>query len=317
MTYVAFGTAQLFGLSPPAESRTLLGAAWDAGVRRFDTAPSYGGGRSEAELGEFLRDRDTGRDVELVSTKVGLAPAPGAALGGLRPVVVGVAKRALPGAVTRRMRRSVEASGRFDVEVVRTSVEQSLRRLDGRVDRLLLHEVQASDITDDLLELLTRFVSTGDAGQVGVATRNERTLPALERGGSLMTVAHVASGPLHDPPVLPAHVRTRVAHGLLGEGGSHLRRMNERLAGDPALAERWRAATDGTPWTGDDGLPRAMLGRAASLDVTDVIVSTTRAGRVAQSTVDAGRTRPLPDDVLGALDAIADSARAGVIDVRR
>ncbi len=75
------GTAHLFGLvADDAASRALLQQAWDAGVRRFDTAPSYGGGRTEGELGAFLAGRD---GVAVVATKVGLARrwAPAAAGG--------------------------------------------------------------------------------------------------------------------------------------------------------------------------------------------------------------------------------------------
>jgi aryl-alcohol dehydrogenase-like predicted oxidoreductase len=35
----------------------LMDAAWEAGIRRFDTADAYGGGRSETWIGEWIRDR--------------------------------------------------------------------------------------------------------------------------------------------------------------------------------------------------------------------------------------------------------------------
>jgi len=54
----------------------LLDAAWDAGVRWFDTAPHYGLGLSEQRLGAFLRTKP--RHEFTVSTKVGrlLVPNP-------------------------------------------------------------------------------------------------------------------------------------------------------------------------------------------------------------------------------------------------
>ena len=42
-------------------------AAWDAGIRYFDTAPFYGFGLSERRVGDFLRDKDG----YVLSTKVG------------------------------------------------------------------------------------------------------------------------------------------------------------------------------------------------------------------------------------------------------
>src|ERR1700753_2487125 len=50
-----------------------LRAALEAGIRRFDVAPSYGDGQAEALLGAALRDRedaDPGAGI-VVSTKVG------------------------------------------------------------------------------------------------------------------------------------------------------------------------------------------------------------------------------------------------------
>ena len=54
----------------------ILQAAWDAGVRYFDTAPHYGLGLSERRLGAFLATKPRGE--YLVSTKVGrlLRPNP-------------------------------------------------------------------------------------------------------------------------------------------------------------------------------------------------------------------------------------------------
>ncbi|MCB0184660.1 MAG: aldo/keto reductase, partial [Caldilineaceae bacterium] len=46
-----------------------LQAAWDAGVRYFDTAPFYGHGKSEHRVGQFLRQQP--RDQFVISTKVG------------------------------------------------------------------------------------------------------------------------------------------------------------------------------------------------------------------------------------------------------
>ena len=58
-----------------------MAAAWDAGIRTFDTAPHYGLGLSERRLGAALRGRP--RDTYTVSTKVGrlLVPNPGGGAG--------------------------------------------------------------------------------------------------------------------------------------------------------------------------------------------------------------------------------------------
>ncbi len=51
------------------DARATVDAAWDAGIRYFDTAPLYGHGASERRLGRALRTRS--RDDYLLSTKVG------------------------------------------------------------------------------------------------------------------------------------------------------------------------------------------------------------------------------------------------------
>ncbi|MBN9307686.1 aldo/keto reductase, partial [Devosia sp.] len=72
LSRIGFGGAPLGDLRrapSDAASRELLQAAWDAGIRYFDTAPFYGSGLSERRIGDFLRDRP--RDAYVLPTKVG------------------------------------------------------------------------------------------------------------------------------------------------------------------------------------------------------------------------------------------------------
>ena len=67
-----FGAAhlgELYTRVPEAEARETLDAAWEAGVRFYDTAPWYGRGLSEHRLGGFLRTRP--RKDFILNTKVG------------------------------------------------------------------------------------------------------------------------------------------------------------------------------------------------------------------------------------------------------
>ncbi|SDF65436.1 aldo/keto reductase [Klenkia brasiliensis] len=298
---VVAGTAHLFGLVEGDDaSRALLQEAWDAGVRRFDTAPSYGGGRTEAELGAFLAGRE---GVQVVATKVGLAPALGTRGGGRQ--LVRVARAVLPEAVTRRLRKASQerSRGRFDPAAVQESLAESLRRLGGRIDRYLLHEVQPAEVTPELVAVLRRAVQAGDVGAVGVATQVELTAAAVERGEGVLTVAQYAAGPL-DPPVhLPPTVTTRVGHGLLGAGGGALRQLGDRLREDPAAAQRWRAAVAGTGYDAEDGLARALLARRPE-GVDEVVLATSRPGRLAGA-VAAVAAGPAPQAVQDALAALA------------
>lgn len=67
-----FGAAhlgELYARVPEAESLKTLNAAWDSGVRYFDTAPWYGRGLSEHRLGGFLRTKP--RNEFQITTKAG------------------------------------------------------------------------------------------------------------------------------------------------------------------------------------------------------------------------------------------------------
>lgn len=69
---LGFGTAPLgnmFRNIPEEEAMATVDAAWDHGLRYFDTAPFYGAGLAEIRLGQALAKRQ--RDDYVLSTKVG------------------------------------------------------------------------------------------------------------------------------------------------------------------------------------------------------------------------------------------------------
>ncbi len=69
---IGFGTAPLgnmFRDIPEAEAQATVDAAWDQGVRYYDTAPFYGAGLAEIRLGQALARHK--RDDYVLSTKVG------------------------------------------------------------------------------------------------------------------------------------------------------------------------------------------------------------------------------------------------------
>ena len=71
-TELGFGAAplgNLFRAISEDAAQAILTAAWDAGLRYFDTAPLYGLGLSETRLNHFLRGKP--RDQYVLSSKVG------------------------------------------------------------------------------------------------------------------------------------------------------------------------------------------------------------------------------------------------------
>ena len=116
----------LFTAVDDAAAAATIDAAWDGGIRLFDTAPHYGLGLSERRLGAALRGRP--RDDYLISTKVGrlLLPAD-------PPYPPDTEGFAVPAAHLRRFD--------FTAGGVRKSLEESLGRLGlDRVDIALIHD---------------------------------------------------------------------------------------------------------------------------------------------------------------------------------
>ncbi|GAA5062938.1 aldo/keto reductase [Streptomyces similanensis] len=69
---LGFGTAPLgnmFRAIPDGDARATVEAAWEHGIRYYDTAPFYGAGLAEERLGKVLSTRP--RDSYVLSTKVG------------------------------------------------------------------------------------------------------------------------------------------------------------------------------------------------------------------------------------------------------
>ncbi|MEV5158784.1 aldo/keto reductase [Streptomyces sp. NPDC053728] len=133
ITELSFGAAaigNLFTEVDPEQAAAAVDAAWDEGVRYFDTAPHYGLGLSERRLGEVLRHRP--RDTYAVSTKAGrlLDPLPPAEAASRQGLSDGFA-------VPHTHRRRWDFSG----DGIRRSIEESLGRLGlDRIDVVYLHD---------------------------------------------------------------------------------------------------------------------------------------------------------------------------------
>src|SRR6185312_10633129 len=149
---LGFGCSAIMGRSGRRASLRALGEAWQAGITLYDTARSYGGGESEAILGEFLAGR---RDRAIISTKFGIVP--------VRPPlwkrVAKPAARALISvapfarAAVRKGAGPQFVEGQFSAGVLRESIHLSLRKLrTDYVDFLFLHNATAPVLEqDDLL----------------------------------------------------------------------------------------------------------------------------------------------------------------------
>jgi len=168
---MVFGAAPIGGLFAPVrddDADAALGAAWEAGIRAFDTAPHYGVGLSETRLGRFLAGRP--RDDFVVGTKVGRVLVPTT-----KPVDGAEAFYGTP-ALTRV--RDYSADG------VRRSLEGSLGRLGlDRVDLLLIHDPDEhwEQAVSEAYPALAALRSEGAVGAIGVGMNQAAMLERFVR----------------------------------------------------------------------------------------------------------------------------------------
>jgi D-threo-aldose 1-dehydrogenase len=159
---LVFGGAPIAGLYAPVSGEAAaatLQAAWDAGIRAFDTAPHYGVGLSERRLGDFLAGRPRAEFV--VSTKVGrrLVPATGSVDGAEQFYGTPALSRV----------RDYSAGGAL------RSLEDSLRRLRlDRADIALIHDPDdhMAEALDGAYPALARLRADGAVGAIGIGVNS-------------------------------------------------------------------------------------------------------------------------------------------------
>ncbi|MCS6780732.1 MAG: aldo/keto reductase [Geminicoccaceae bacterium] len=129
VTILGLGGAPLGDLYeriPDPRAWATVEAAWEAGIRLFDTAPLYGHGLSEHRMGEVLRSKP--RDAFVLSTKIGriLEPAEPAAID----------RGQWAGGLPFRWRFDYSADG------TKRALEDSLQRLGlSRIDIVFVHDL--------------------------------------------------------------------------------------------------------------------------------------------------------------------------------
>jgi D-threo-aldose 1-dehydrogenase len=193
---LVFGGAPIGNLYrevPDDIARATLEAAWDAGIRVFDTAPHYGLGLSESRIGEFLATRPPGE--ARITTKVG------------RLLV------ANPDSEPGR-----DLANGFDVPAdrirvfdpsetgIRASLDTSLRRLGvDRVDTLYLHDPDAYDLDRGLAEglpALERLRAEGLTTRIGIGTNSAEAAARAVRAADLDVVMIAGRYTLLEQPAL-------------------------------------------------------------------------------------------------------------------
>lgn len=167
---IGFGTGLLDVTVDPRGAANVIAAAYDAGLRYFDTARLYANGLAEGVIGQVLEGR---RDNVVITSKAGIIP--------IDISLWGKAKRKLLG-VGREPRFNA-----FSLEELRTSLDRTLKNLrTDYLDAWLLHEVKFEHVDQsDLIEYLGAEQKAGRIKKYGLATSAReseciaRTYPAL------------------------------------------------------------------------------------------------------------------------------------------
>lgn len=270
---LGFGGSSLGSRVDAAEGARALQEALDAGVTWVDLAPVYGAGRAEEIVGSVLRGR---RESAQICTKVGLRLAGGVG-GRLRTALMPVARRILgrngplQGAL-RRAAPKANAPLRLTPELLRTSIEESLRRLGtDRVEVYALHAVAPEEIRrEEIQRALEDIVASGKARAVAVASEAAAAAAALETGPPF-GVLQMAILPLGQPNVVLPQAQAQgmgcITHSILG---STLAKLVHRAEDDADFRARVCAAADlGNP---EAALARLLMDRAFALNPDGVVL---------------------------------------------
>jgi D-threo-aldose 1-dehydrogenase len=154
------GLGDMYHATSDSAAQATVDAAWDAGIRYFDTAPHYGTGLSEHRFGQALRRR--ARDGYTLSTKVGrlLVPDPSANIE--RPFV-----SSMP------FRRVID----YTADGARRSIEDSLQRMAiGHVDIVYVHDLSPDMLGDDFERCFRIAAGPGGAFEALVHAREEKLI---------------------------------------------------------------------------------------------------------------------------------------------
>lgn len=161
------GLGDMYHTTSDEAAHATVDAAWDAGIRYFDTAPHYGAGLSEHRFGQALRRRP--RADYTLSTKVGRLLAPHHP-GEIEAPFVG----ALP------FKRVID----YSAAGARRAVEDSLQRLAlGHIDIVYVHDLSPDMFGDVEFERHFRIAaSPGGAFEALVRMREEGMIKAWGLG---------------------------------------------------------------------------------------------------------------------------------------
>lgn len=208
---------ELPGPAGDATATVTIDAAYQAGIRYFDTAPRYGAGRSEQRFGTALAGRP--REEFLLSTKVG---------------------------------RTIDGTADFSADGIRRSLVESQERLGLSVDLVLLHDPGEhwQQAIEEAYPVLHQLRAERVIGAIGAAAGDWQLLDHLVRDAELDAVLLAGQYSLLDRSAAPLLDRClargvlAIASGVLSKQVLQLDRAKQTTDPGVILARRISAVCE-------------------------------------------------------------------------
>jgi aryl-alcohol dehydrogenase-like predicted oxidoreductase len=270
-TRLGFGCSQLMGGITREQSLRLLEAAFDSGIRHFDTAPMYGYGEAEGVLGEAFRSQ---RHHITITTKYGIRPP-------RNPGLVDIARRlarplvqSLPAlkSYTSRAASHLASRARFSRDELRTSLETSLKKLQtDYIDVFLLHEAGRVDLTDELFAELEQSVREGKIRTFGIGSEASLLTEIYPIERRFCQVVQCEWSVLSAPKASYKESFI-ITHRSLS---SSLIRLHAALKAKPQIAKSWSAALN-LDLTNPSALSKLMIAAALNANPDGIVLFSSR-----------------------------------------
>jgi aryl-alcohol dehydrogenase-like predicted oxidoreductase len=292
----------------------MLLEALDNGVTFYDTADSYGQGKSEELIGRAFKGR---RDELVLATKTGYRLSTAAGLASrLKPVLRPLLRSLKPLRRVAASARSSQMSQDFSPGHIKEAIEGSLRRLQtDHVDLYQLHSPPTAALQDgEIFAVLNDLRSAGKIRCYGVSclTVEDAALALRHPGISAVqvTINLLERGAV--PTLLPAARRLGVAvvarqplaGGLLAQSESEILAQAAVVDRDRLREELRAAAAFGFLANGSRTMVQAAIRFVLGLDGVSVVVPGVSSVSHLREALGAPTAPPLTDQELSKIEAV-------------
>lgn len=166
---LGFGCVSLTQHRVLKNALNILNAAFDQGIRHFDTAPLYGNGYSEKIVGTFIKNK---REQLTITTKFGLGNLYQPSINLNIALLLNAIKKGLQ---KKKIINTIQQPALLkyriiDADYIKCSLTNSLKNLQtDYIDYYLLHEAMPAFLTSDAILYLKQQQKNGFIRELGIA----------------------------------------------------------------------------------------------------------------------------------------------------